>query len=154
MTRMRATARGAVLLSALMVAVAAFNAPERALPRVTVYKNAGCGCCNLWVAHLEARGFEVVIDSTNIVTEINERHGVTEELSSCHTALVGDYVVVGHVPVESVLRLLDERPAVVGIAVPGMPLGSPGMEMEGVEPESYSVLTFDEAGETTVFAEY
>ncbi len=155
MGQIRGMTQGAVLLSGLVVAMAAFDGSGEALPRVTLFKNAGCGCCNRWAARLTEQGFEVVIDSTTgIVNAINTKLGVPDDLQSCHTALVGDYLVVGHVPVDAVLRLLDERPAVEGISVPGMPIGSPGMEVEGQEPESFAVLTFAETGETSVFAEY
>jgi len=117
-------------------------------PEVTVYKSPTCGCCGKWIEHMQAAGFTVNavdMDGEELVA-IKQRHGVTRELSSCHTAVVGDYVVEGHVPADLVARLLQERPDVRGLAVPGMPIGSPGMEVPGREPDSYDVLAFDANG--------
>ncbi len=84
---------------------------------------------------------------------VKRQHGVTAALEGCHTAIVDGYIIEGHVPAEDIRRLLKERPDVAGLAVPGMPIGSPGMEMPGRTPEAYQVLTFDKEGRTTVFAE-
>lgn len=122
-------------------------------PGVTVYKSPTCGCCSAWVDHLRSNGFEVRVvdvDAASELMQLKARHGVTPNLASCHTALVDDYVIEGHVPADLVRRLLEERPAVQGLAVPGMPVGSPGME--GPRKEAYDVLTFDENGHTTVYA--
>lgn len=154
MTRETGVILGALLLTTALAGATAVAAPARAFPHVTVFKAPGCTCCNKWVAHLRARGFEVTIDSTGKVAEVNDDHGVTEELASCHTALVGDYVVVGHVPADAIKKMLAERPSIVGISAPGMPIAAPGMEAEGVAPEPYSVIAFDSAGKTSVFAEY
>ncbi len=123
---------------------------QEVLPAVVVYKTPTCGCCSKWVDHLRDAGFEVETHDLNSLSATKNSYGVQPALSSCHTALVGGYVVEGHVPAEHVKRLLKERPAVVGLTVPGMPLGSPGME--SANPESYDVLTFDRDGKTTVFA--
>jgi hypothetical protein len=88
------------------------------------------------------------------MTAIKTKHGVPRQARSCHTALVGGYVVEGHVPAEDVRRLLKQRPAVAGIAVPGMPIGSPGMEVAGMKPQPYDVLAFTKSGETSVFASH
>ena len=117
---------------------------------VTIYKSPTCGCCVKWARHLEANGFEVETIDVPDVGPIKAKHGVPDELGSCHTALVDGYVVEGHVPVADIHRLLKERPPVDGIAVPGMPIGSPGME--GANPESYDVVTFDEGMSVGVFA--
>jgi len=117
--------------------------------KMTVYKIASCGCCDKWVTHMEERGFEAEVKVLNTVTPIKEKHGITPELASCHTVLVDGYVIEGHVPAEDVQRLLRERPDVIGLTAPGMPMGSPGMEMG--HPEHYDVLTFDTEGNTTVF---
>lgn len=125
-------------------------------PKVRVFKTPNCGCCSMWVAHMRAAGFEVEpidVESSEL-TAIKGRQGVDQELASCHTALIGDYVVEGHVPAEDVARLLKERPDVRGLAVPGMPAGSPGMEMPGGEKESYDVVAFDSQGEIEVFAKH
>ena len=116
-----------------------------------VYKSPTCGCCAKWVDHLEAAGFEVETRDVSNLSTIKAQYGVERRFSSCHTALIDGYVVEGHVPIEHVERLLEERPDVAGIAVPGMPIGSPGME--GPNPEPYEVLSFDRAGNTSVFAQ-
>ncbi|MBI2820841.1 MAG: DUF411 domain-containing protein [Acidobacteria bacterium] len=117
---------------------------------VTVYKSPTCGCCKKWVEHLEANGFSVTVQDVVDMTPIRIRHGVARQFSSCHTALVGGYVVEGHVPADLIRRLLKERPNVAGIAVPGMPMGSPGME--GPHSDPYEVLLFDRAGNARVYA--
>jgi len=102
--------------------------------------------------HLRANGFPVKTEDTEELTAIKKKHGVPRALQTCHTALVEGYVVEGHVPADLIDRLLSERPRIVGIAVPGMPLGSPGMEAPGQTPERYQVLTFDRSGGSGVFA--
>ena len=118
-------------------------------PVVTVYKSPSCGCCNKWVDHLRANGFMVSTRDMADVSPVKEAFGVRSEHQSCHTAVVDGYLVEGHVPADSIRRLLSERPSVAGLAVPGMPMGSPGME--GPYKEPYNVLTFDEYGNTTVY---
>lgn len=111
-----------------------------ALPLVNVTKDPSCGCCDGWVAHIEAAGFPVrVVESTDM-DSLKQRLGVPAELASCHTAEVGGYVVEGHVPAAAIRRLLAERPDATGLAVPGMPAGSPGMDFPGVDPEPYEVF--------------
>ena len=113
-----------------------------ALPLVSVTKDPSCGCCDGWVAHIEAAGFPVrVVESTDM-DSLKQRLGVPAELASCHTAEVGGYVVEGHVPAAAIRRLLAERPDATGLAVPGMPAGSPGMDFPGVDPEPYEVFLF------------
>jgi hypothetical protein len=108
------------------------------------------------VVHLRNNGF--VVDAVNVcaaaLMSVKTRYGVANELASCHTALVDGYVVEGHVPAEDVVRMLRERPEIVGLTVPGMPAGSPGMEVPSGEKERYDVLAFDEAGNTSVFARH
>jgi hypothetical protein len=104
------------------------------------------------VGHLRANGFEVREENTADLAPIKRRLQVPDALQGCHTAVVGAYVVEGHVPADLIQRLLRERPAVLGLAVPGMPAGAPGMETPGLAPERYDVLTFDRTGRTTVFA--
>ena len=119
---------------------------------VTVYKSPTCGCCNAWVDHLRESGFQVeTVDEMNM-DPIKAKHGVGQHLASCHTATVGGYVVEGHVPAEDIRRLLRERPEVTGLAVPGMPMGSPGME--GPRKDPYDVLAFDKQGKMQVFAKH
>ena len=119
---------------------------------VRVYKTASCSCCAKWVDHLRANGFSVTTRNEIDLTALKARYGVEPRFASCHTALVDDYVVEGHVPAEDIWRLLRERPEVVGITVPGMPLGSPGMEVGRAQP--YDVLTFDDEGETAIYARH
>lgn len=123
------------------------------LPTMTVYKSPTCGCCKAWVQRAEAAGFRVVAHDTADVAPIKRQYGVADALHSCHTAVVGGYVVEGHVPPEDVIRLLRERPAIAGIAVPGMPVGSPGMEM-GAQKDPYDVIAFTKEGRTSVYAKH
>ena len=124
-------------------------APDTHGPTLTVYKSATCGCCQKWVEHLRDNGFKVKAVNRNDLTELKAKQGVTESIAACHTALIDGYVVEGHVPADVIRRLLRERPEVKGIAVPGMPLGSPGMESP--DPQPYSILTFDDTGKTAVY---
>jgi hypothetical protein len=121
-------------------------------PEITVYKSATCGCCGKWVEHLKANGFQATVHEVANVDEYKRQHGVPEELTSCHTAVVEGYTIEGHVPATDILRLLKERPAAKGLAVPGMPLGSPGMEAP--RKQAYDVLLFTESGKTSVFQHY
>ncbi len=124
-------------------------------PRVEVWKDAQCGCCGDWIRHLEANGFQVRINDTGN-TRARARLGVPEKLASCHTALVGGYAIEGHVPAGDVHRLLRERPAAIGLAVPGMPVGSPGMdgpEYQG-RKDAYAVLLIRRDGSTQLFRNY
>ncbi len=119
-------------------------------PAVVVYKDPNCGCCAEWVTHLKGAGFAVSVQNTGDLLGVKRRYRVPPALNSCHTALVSGYVVEGHVPADLVRRLLRDKPKAAGIAVPGMPQGSPGMETGTKEP--YEVLLFDAAGKTTVYA--
>lgn len=120
---------------------------------VVVYKSATCHCCSKWIEHLRQAGFEVEVHNENDLDQKKRQLGVPEALSSCHTALVGGYVVEGHVPADDIRRLLSERPKAVGIAVPGMPIGSPGMEM-GNRIDPYEVVLFDGIQPNRVFAKH
>jgi hypothetical protein len=125
--------------------------PSAGAPLVTVYKSPTCGCCALWAQHMEREGFRVETVDTADLTAVRDSLGVPGDLSACHTATVGGYTVEGHVPAEQVRRLLAERPAARGLVVPGMPLGSPGME-QGDTRQPYDVLLIDDAGEAAVYA--
>ena len=125
---------------------------DPALPIVEVYKSPTCGCCSKWVDHLRDAGFEVRTTEMRDLADLKASHGIPRHLESCHTALVAGYVLEGHVPATDIQRLLLERPAVRGLAVPGMPIGSPGMELPGRKAEPYEVVAFDDAGRTEVFA--
>ena len=124
------------------------------LPAVTVYKSPTCGCCSLWADHLSENGFEVKTIDMPDVRPMKEQFGLPADLGSCHTAVVDGYVIEGHVPASDVKRLLAERPDVTGLAVPGMPIGSPGMEVEGRPAEAYDVIAFTKGGERSVFASH
>ena len=137
-------------LSALPLIIALYL--HAAGPEVTVYKVSTCGCCLQWIEHLKANGFQVTVHEVGDTTEVSRSHGVPDALHTCHTALVEGYTIEGHVPAADIQRLLKERPKAKGLAVPGMPLGSPGME--GSRRDTYSVLLFDAAGRTSVYREY
>ena len=121
---------------------------------VEVYKSPTCGCCSKWVDHLRSDGVEVRTTNTDTVDQLKTKHGVPRQVRSCHTALVGGYVVEGHFPATDVQRLLRDRPAIVGIGVPGMPIGSPGMEVAGVKAQPFDVIGFAKDGSTRVFASH
>lgn len=142
---------------ALGVAAALLVLVGAALPAappvaMTVYKSPSCGCCSKWVDVMKKEGFQVTAHDIDDVTPFKREVGVPGNLESCHTAVVDGYVIEGHVPAADVRRLLAERPKVVGLSVPGMVTGSPGME--GGTPEAYDVVTFDAKGRTTVFSRH
>ena len=143
------------ILLALSTALAAgVRTAAQTPPPVRVFRDPTCGCCGLWVEHLRKAGFAATVTEVGDIGAIKTKHGVPPRVSSCHTALVANYVLEGHVPVEDIRRLLQERPDVVGIGVPGMPIGSPGMEVAGMKPQAYDVLAFDKKGGTRVFASH
>jgi hypothetical protein len=129
-------------------------AAEPGLPKVVVYKSATCGCCKLWVEHLRKAGFAVEANDVDNMQPIKERVGVPYGMGSCHTAEVGGYFVEGHVPAEDVKRLLRQHPEAKGLTVPGMPAGSPGMEVPSGEVQPYEVLLVAKDGSTSVFARH
>jgi hypothetical protein len=137
-------------LTALMLAGPLVARAADAGPLVQVYKSPTCGCCGKWVDHLRAAGFTVQATNVADVNQYKLEYGVPVQLASCHTAIVEGYIVEGHVPADDVIKMLREKPAIKGIAVPGMPLGSPGME--SLTPERYETIAFDADGNTTVFA--
>jgi hypothetical protein len=117
---------------------------------VTVYKSPTCGCCGKWVEHMRANGFDVTVSDMPDVAPVKDKQGVPAALRSCHTAIVEGYAIEGHVPADLVKKLLQEKPKAAGLAVPGMPMGSPGME--GASKDTYNVVMFDKAGKTSVYA--
>jgi len=125
-----------------------------AKPEVVMYKPPTCDCCTGWAEHLRQDGFSVVVKKQEDMDAIKTKFGVSEKLASCHTAIVDGYVIEGHVPAADVDRLLKERPDIVGLTAPGMPMKSPGMQAVGQQPKGYSVLAFDKDGNTTVFHRY
>ncbi|MEA3290831.1 MAG: DUF411 domain-containing protein [Pseudomonadota bacterium] len=120
---------------------------------ITVYKSPTCGCCKGWVDYLRDNGFQVKTHDVSDLMGIKAKQGLTDRrLMSCHTALIDGYIVEGHVPVEDIRRLVNERPDVVGITAPGMPQMSPGMR--SIEPKGYDVLSFDKRGDVELFSSY
>ncbi|MEP0547608.1 MAG: DUF411 domain-containing protein [Rhodothermales bacterium] len=129
------------------------SATEADLPLVTVYKSPTCGCCAKWADHIEAAGFPVKTVDVTDLGAVKAEHGIPAQYGSCHTAVVDGYAVEGHVPAEDVKRLLAERPEAAGLAVPGMPIGSPGMETPGRRADRYEVLLVQD-GDATVFTRH
>lgn len=142
--RKRNTITGAVLLAM------AWSLPVLA-EEITVYKSPTCGCCKKWVSHLEANGFTVKAEDVRNVEPLKNQLGLAPNQRSCHTALVGGYLVEGHVPASDIRRLLKEKPQAKGLAVPGMPIGSPGME-QGSRKDPYNVLLIRKDGGTRIFS--
>ena len=146
------------LLFCLLTALPACENPQDTAPTqspsaaISVYKTPTCGCCTKWVDHLREKGFTVETHDQPSLTALKQEHGIPRGAEACHTALVDGYVIEGHVPAREIARLLEERPDVRGLVVPGMPLGSPGMEADRTDP--YSVLAFDDKGRVSTFARY
>lgn len=150
-------ARGAAAASATSLLLGADDARGAVAGPPTpilVHKDASCRCCATWVGHLRANGFRPTVRDEPDMATVKKELGVPVALQSCHTAVVGGYVVEGHVPAADVRRLLATHPKIVGLAVPGMVTGSPGMEIPGQAAERYDVLAFDAAGKTRRFARY
>ncbi len=124
------------------------------LANLVVHKSEGCACCDGWVRHLRAAGFAVEVREESNMNEIKTRVGVPAGKGSCHTAVVAGYFIEGHVPAQDVQRLLAERPAGKGLVLPGMPLGSPGMETEDGTVQAYTVELVLPSGETVAFAQH
>jgi len=114
---------------------------------ITVHKDPTCGCCSGWVQHLQKAGFDTKVLDTREIDAVKKRLGVPDDLAACHTAEVAGYIIEGHVPAAALRRLLAEKPKAAGLAVPGMPVGSPGME--GGRPEKYDVILFGPDGQRT-----
>jgi hypothetical protein len=122
-------------------------------PQVTVFKTRTCGCCGHWVEHMKANGFNVIVQDVDDTSVYRHKYGVPDALASCHTAIVNGYAIEGHVPAADIQRLLKTRPPKTkGLAVPGMVMGSPGME--GPRSDAYSVVAFDADGRSSVFQTY
>ena len=143
------------LIAAAALTLAMATAAHAGAPMVMVEKSATCGCCAGWVKHMRASGFEVEVRNvTSERLDLTKRMlGIEPEYQSCHTAVVDSYVIEGHVPAADVRRLLAERPSAMGLAVPGMPFGSPGMPTDG-EPEPYEVLLLNQGTGASVFSSY
>src|SRR5215203_1451103 len=143
--------RRSVVAGFAYAALAAGLRPSAAqpLPKIVVTKDPSCGCCSGWIDHLRASGFKAEVIESPEVNRLKVRLGVPQDLASCHTAEIGGYVIEGHVPAQAIKRLLAERPTGKGLAVPGMPVGSPGMEVAGTEPGTYEVILFGPSGKRT-----
>ncbi len=142
--------RGLTRRGALYLVGAALIVPQPSFaenPNILVHKDPNCGCCAGWVQHLKAAGFAVTVEETADLQIVRKRLGVPADLAACHTAEVEGYVIEGHVPAAAMRRLLEQRPASTGLAVPGMPSGSPGME--GGAPRPYDVVLFGAGGRQT-----
>jgi len=125
---------------------------QAAEPEMTAFKTKTCGCCGKWVEHVRASGIKVTIKEVASTAEYQKQYGVPDRLQSCHTGIVNGYTVEGHVPAADIQRLLREKPKAKGLAVPGMPMGSPGME--GPRNDAYSVVQFDSTGGTSIYQKY
>ena len=141
------------MLATLASASAPAIQPAAKPTRITVFKDPNCGCCKSWVEHLRKHGFEVVAKDTSGMNAVKRTAGVPEQLQSCHTAFVNGYVIEGHVPAADIDRLLKSKPKLAGLAVPGMPAGSPGMEVGG-RKDAYDVVAFNRDGTTRPFAHH
>lgn len=140
----------AFALLGLLSAYSSSNATAAKPIAIKVYKTPQCGCCKSWVEHLRKNGFQVESVDMPDLSMVKAKYGVKPELQACHTAVVNGYVVEGHVPADVIQKLIKEKPAVAGVAVPGMPAGSPGME--GALKQAYEVYSFDKSGKTRVYA--
>lgn len=139
------------VLAAAVLPLAAHAAKK---PTITVYKTPTCGCCQDWVTHLEQNGFKVVVHDVPSTIPYRAKFGVPADLGSCHTGVVEGYALEGHVPASEISRLLAERPKARGLSVPGMPVGSPGMEVEGSRRDAFEVVLFANDGSRKVYQRY
>lgn len=138
--------------AALLLPAAAAKAAKNVLPVIDVYKSASCGCCHAWVDHLRANGFTVKAVDVPSPSDYRTKYGIPDDLGSCHTGVVAGYALEGHVPAAEIKRLLSDRPKARGLAVPGMPMGSPGME--GARNDPYDVLLIQADGRARVYKHY
>jgi hypothetical protein len=118
--------------------------------KITVYNDPSCGCCKQWMAHIKKHGFEVTDIKTDNLNSIKQKNNLPPQLASCHTAIINGYVIEGHIPADDIKRFLNEKPKMKGLAVAGMPMGSPGMESDNIK-QSFDVIAFNNKGETRVF---
>jgi hypothetical protein len=154
MTRSLAIDRRTLILSAASCLVGSVAVAADVPIAIKVYKDPFCGCCGSWVDHLAANGFAAEVDATRDLEFVHKDLGVPDAVLSCHVGVIDRYFIEGHVPAEDIKRLLTERPDAKGLAVPGMPIGSPGMEVEGQGVEPYDVLLVAHDGTTSVFAHH
>jgi hypothetical protein len=145
-------AGGGAAVLVLAGATSLVRAEAAQKPKIMVYKSPTCGCCTGWAAHLRENGFDVSVENRDDLPSIKARQGVPEDLQSCHTAVVDGYTIEGHVPAGDIKKLLAQKPDAQGLAAPGMPMGSPGMEMGG-RKDSYRVILFNKTGRA-IFARH
>jgi len=154
MTFLKYNMKSLKLIASLLFTALSLNllADEAINPiEMTVYRSESCGCCGKWITHAQQNQFNIKSVISDDMLAIKAKLGVPEKLASCHTAIVDGYVIEGHVPAEDIKKLLQTKPNLAGIAAPGMPLGSPGMEMAG-QKDAYRVVSFDKEGKFEVFA--
>ncbi|MFN3780047.1 MAG: DUF411 domain-containing protein [Brevundimonas aurantiaca] len=154
MSSLLLTRRVWLLGASMLAASTSACAQTRPSPSMRVFKTPTCACCDAWVQHLRDAGFGISITVMPSLRSVRSSHGMPEALASCHTGLIETYVVEGHVPADDIKRLLRERPQAVGLAVPGMPLGSPGMETADGQVQPYETLLVLASGQTRVFARH
>jgi hypothetical protein len=142
------------VLALLPIALASSAVTDAQTTTIAVEKDPGCTCCEKWVAHLKENEFSATVTESSTMDAVKDAKGIPTAVRSCHTGVINGYVIEGHVPAKEIKRLLRERPAVVGLAVPGMPLGSPGMESSTGRRQAFDVLTFRKDGATAVYASY
>lgn len=145
--------RRALAFGLLATTIGVVPRRSAAAPHIIVSKDPSCGCCSAWVEHLRSARFVTQVREISDMGSLKRRLGVPAALASCHTAEVEGFVIEGHVPASVIWRLLDERPSAIGLAVPGMPVGSPGMEVPGSPNETYEVVLFGPTGQR-IFARY
>jgi hypothetical protein len=144
--------RKTFLQAILLAPLAATFRLRAAAPHMEVLKTPTCGCCGKWVEHMRANGFDLKVQEVESTAEARRKHGVPDSLMSCHTGVVEGYSIEGHVPASDVLRLLKEKPKAKGLALPGMPSGSPGME--GMGGQEFAVMIFDEKGNSSIYKKH
>lgn len=160
MTPMRSLPRHTIssllssVLALLVLVVAAAGAQAQPDPKIVVHRSASCDCCTAWKEHLTTAGFAVTDVVSDDLNRVKVANGITAEVESCHTALAENYVIEGHVPAATIRQLLREKPSIHGLTAPGMPMGSPGMDDEGITKKPYAVLAMGNDGSTTVYARY
>ena len=142
-----------LILASTLTFTSLFALAEESFPTVMVNKSPTCGCCTGWVKHLEENGFKTISHNVQNMAKYKQRAKLPHGMGSCHTAFVGDYAIEGHVPAIDIKRMLTEKPDIHGIAVPGMPMGSPGMEYGDLK-DAYQVISYTNEGKLDVFSSY
>ncbi|KAF3890220.1 MULTISPECIES: DUF411 domain-containing protein [Nostocales] len=127
--------------------------PNLGTQEITVYRSPSCGCCGSWVKHMQKHGFQIKDIKTDEIEAIKQKYNLPQELASCHTAIIDGYVMEGHIPANDIKRFLQQKPTLAGLAVPGMPVGTPGMEV-GNKKQPFAVVAFNNKGEVKLFQEY